>query len=109
MVPMSNVSLPNSECETPIHEAAYSAHPDAIRALLDAGADINPLTGYYSYMALHSVLKYKNTVTPQQIETIELLLDQGLDLNTEADAWRSTLVSFHLRCRLMRVIDNTAD
>lgn len=90
----AEVDLRNSEGETPLHEAAFSAQPKAIRALLDAGADINLPTGDYSYTALHNVLKYKNTVTPQQIETIELLLDRGLDLNAEADSWGSTLVSF---------------
>lgn len=93
----AKVDLRNSEGETPLHEAAYSAHPEAIKALIDAGADMHLPTGDYSYTALHNVLKHKNTVTPQQIETIQLLLDRGLDLNTEADSWGSTLVSFHLR------------
>ena len=92
----AKVDLRNSEGETPLHEAAFAAHPEAIRALLDAGADINLPTGDYSYTALHNVLKYKNTVTPTQIETIELLLDRGLDLNAEADSWGSTLVSLLL-------------
>lgn len=90
----AEVDLRNSEGETPLHEAAYSAHPEAIKALLDAGADINLPTGDYQYTALHNVLKHKNTVTPQQIETIELLLDRGLNVNAEADSWGSTLVSF---------------
>ena len=89
----AKVDLRNSEGETPLHEAAYAAHPEAIRVLLDAGADINLPTGDYSYTALHNVLKHKNTVTPKQIETIELLLDRGLDLNAQADSWGSTLVS----------------
>ncbi len=89
----AEVDLPNSEGETPLHEAAFWAHPEAIRALLDAGADLRLPTGDYSFTALHNVLKYKNTVTPQQIETITLLLDRGLDVNSEADGWGSTLVS----------------
>lgn len=91
----AKVDLRNSEGETPLHEAAYAAHPEVIRALLDAGADINLPTGDYSFTALHNVLKHKNTVTPKQIETIELLLDRGLDVNAEADSWGSTLVSLH--------------
>ena len=89
----AKVDLRNAECETPLHEAAFWAHPAAIQTLLDAGADINLPTGDYNYTALHNVLKYKNTVTPQQIETIKLLLDKGLDVNAEADCWGSTLVS----------------
>lgn len=81
----AKIDLPNSECETPLHEAAFSAQPEAIRALLDAGADIDLPTGDYNYTALHNVVKYKNTVTPQQIETIKPLLDRGLDVNAEAD------------------------
>ncbi len=90
----AKVDLPNSEGETPLHEAAFWARPEAIIALLDAGADINRQTGDYYFTALHNVLKYKHTVTPQQIETIKLLLDRGMDVNAEADHWGSTLVSF---------------
>lgn len=105
----AKVDLRNSEGETPLHEAAYFAHPEAIGALLDAGADINLPTGDYSYTALHNVLKHKNTVTPKNIEAIELLLDRGLDVNAEADSWGSTLVSFHLNFYFMRMTDNTTD
>lgn len=89
----AKVDLQDSECETPLHVAAFWARPEAIRALLDAGADINLPTHDYSYTALHNVLKYKCAVTPLQIETIELLLDRGLDPNHEADSWGSTIVS----------------
>ena len=70
----ATVDLRNSEGETPLHEAAFWAHPEAIKALLAAGADVNLPTGDYNYTALLNVLKYKHTVTPRQIETIELLL-----------------------------------
>ena len=52
----ATVDLRNSECETPLHEAAFWAHPEAIEALLGAGADINLQTGDYNYTALHNVL-----------------------------------------------------
>lgn len=94
----AEVNLRNSEYETPLHEAAFYAHPEAIKVLLDAGSHINLQTGDYNYTALHNVLKHKTTVTPQQIETIELLLDRGLDVNAEADGWGSTLVSLRLGC-----------
>lgn len=91
----AKVDLCNSEGEMPLYEVAYVAYPEVIRAPLDAGADINLPTGDYSYTVLHNVLKHKNTVTPKQIETIELLLDRGLDVNAEADSLGSTLVSLH--------------
>jgi ankyrin repeat protein len=94
----AKVDLRNSEYETPLHEAAFYAHPEAVKALLDAGSNIHLKTGDYSYTALHNVLKHKNTITSQQIETIELLLDRGSDVNAEADSWGSTLVSLHLGC-----------
>lgn len=97
----AKVDLRNSEGETPLHEAAFFAHPEAINALLDAGADINLPTGDYDFTALHNVLKYKHMVTTQQIQTITLLLDRGLDVNAEADEWGSTLVSVEcgIKCR----------
>ena len=99
--------LPDSEYETPLHEAAFWTHPEAIKALLSAGANINLPAGDYNYTALHNVLKYKNMVTPRQIETLELLLDRGLAVNLGfADNWGSTLVSFHSKSRSTRVIDN---
>ncbi|MCJ1462833.1 hypothetical protein MMC07_001436 [Pseudocyphellaria aurata] len=88
----AKVDLPNSEGETPLHVAAYFTHPEAIIVLLDAGADINLPTGDDNFTALQNVLKDKNAVTPQQIETIKLLLDRGSDLNAEVDSWGSTLI-----------------
>jgi len=91
----AKVDLRNSEMETPLHEAAFRARPEAIKALLNAGADINLETGDYCFTALHNVLKYKHIVTSQQIETIELLLDRGLDVNADCDGLGSTVVSHH--------------
>jgi len=105
----AKVDLRNSETETPLHEAAFSARPEAIKALLDAGADINLETGDYCFTALHNVLKYKYTVTEQQIETIELLLDRGLDVNADCDQMGSTVVSHHLECRYRMVSDSRTD
>lgn len=105
----AKVDLRNSETETPLHEAAFNARPEAIKALLDAGADINLETGDYSFTALHNVLKYKYTVTEQQIETIELLLDRGLDVNADCDSLGSTVVSHRLECQYRRVSDSRID
>ena len=101
----ATVDLRNSEGETPLHEAAFWARLEAIKALLAAGADIDLPTGDYNYTALLNVLKYKHTVTPRQIETIEFLLDLGLDVNLGFDDdWESSLVCFHIRST--RLIDH---
>ena len=106
----ATVDLRNSEGETPLHEAAFWAHLEAIKALPAAEADINLPTGDYNYTALFNVLKYKHTVTPRQIETIEFLSDQGLDaiLGLDDD-WGSSLVCFHFENRSTRVIDKIID
>ena len=95
----AKVDLLNAERETPLHEAAFWARPGAVRALLNAGADPHRPTGDYSMTALHNVLKYKNTVTPEMRQTIGILLDHGLDVNAKADEWGSTLVSPSLSWR----------
>ena len=106
----ATVDLRNSEGETPLHEAAFWARLEAIKALLAAGADINLPTGDYNYTALLNVLKYKHTVRPLQIETIDFLLDLGLDVNFGfGDSWGATLVCFLLNFRPMRVIDKIID
>ncbi|KAL8709639.1 MAG: hypothetical protein Q9225_007423 [Loekoesia sp. 1 TL-2023] len=86
----AKVDLRNSEYETPLHEAVFWVRPEAVGALLDAGADINLRTGDYDFTALHNVLKYKHSVTPAQIETIQLLLDRGVNPNVKAASWGST-------------------
>lgn len=91
----AEVDLRDSKMETPLHKAAFWAQPEAISALLDAGADINLPTGDCSDTALHNVLK--RPVTQRQIDTIKLLLDRGSDLNAEPDSWGSTLMSFDTR------------
>ena len=94
----AKVDLRNSEYRTPLHDAAFNAQPEAIKALLKGGASIHLQTGDYNFTALHDVLKFKDTVTPEQIKTIELLLDQGSDVNADADGWGSTLVGLDVQC-----------
>lgn len=106
----ATVDLRNSEGETPLHQAARWAQPEAIKALLAAGANTNLLTKEYNHTALLNVLNGKHTVTPREIETIELLLDRGFDVNFGLDdSWGGTLVCFHLNFRPMRVINDSID
>ncbi|KAL9640372.1 MAG: hypothetical protein Q9164_000315 [Protoblastenia rupestris] len=105
----AQVDLRNSEGETPLHEAAFWARPDAVRALLDAGADLRRPTGDYSFTALHNVLKHKNAVTPEMCETIAILLDRGLDVNAKADSWGSTLIGQACLLHSLRLVQMLAD
>lgn len=91
----AKTDLRDSEYETPLHAAAFYAHADAVKILLDNGADIKLRTGDTEYTVMQNVLKYKNTITRQHMKTIELLLDRGADVNAE-DGWGSNLVSRHL-------------
>ena len=43
----------------------------------------------------YHVLREKANVSRQQIETIELFLDRGQDVNAPGDSWGSTVVSRH--------------
>lgn len=103
----ATVDLRNSEGETPLHEAAGWVQPEAIKALLAAGADINASSADYSHTPLLHVLSGKHTVTPREIETIELLLDRGSDVNYGLDdIWIGTLVCSVLNLRPMPVTNN---
>lgn len=73
----AKADLRDFEGGTPLREAVYAAHAEAIRALSDAEADIELPIRDYSYMTQHNILKHMNIVTQQQIETIELLPDRG--------------------------------
>ena len=98
----ATVDLRNSEGETPLHEAACFLQPEAIKALLAAGTDINLNSADYSATPLLNVLSNKHTVTPREIETIELLLDRGSDVNYGiGDIWTGTLVCPLLNFRPM--------
>lgn len=90
--------------EPPLFYAARAALPEAARILLDAGADPTiKSNGYSSHSALNLVLvrcildrARDPTVKAGQshIDTINLLLDAGLDINhVPSPYWDGTLVS----------------
>jgi ankyrin repeat protein len=90
--------------EPPLFYAARAALPEAARVLLDAGADPTiKSNSYSSHNALNLVLvrcihnrTRDHTVKAGQshIDTINLLLDAGLDINhTPSPYWDGTLVS----------------
>ncbi len=77
---------------TPLIYAAQGAQVDAVRVLLDAGADINA-RGPNDDTVLSAVLPDGIQVKQAHIDTIKLLLDNGFDINLRASAYRATVVS----------------
>ena len=77
---------------TPLIYAAQSVHVDAVRVLLDAGADIDA-RGPNDETVLSAVLSDAVQVKQSHIDTIILLLDYGFDINLRASAYGATVVS----------------
>lgn len=94
--------------ETPLFYAARAACPEAVRALLDAGADVSfRSSGWCSHTALNLVLRecetarmddYTVKAEQRHIDIIKLLLDAGADINhTPSEYWGGSLVSYRKR------------
>ena len=77
---------------TPLINAARVPWVDAVRVLLDAGADIKARS-YEMGSVLHAVLWNASKVDERHVETINLLLDRGLDINDNAPYGGGTIVS----------------
>lgn len=73
--------------ETPMHVAASMARPDVLTVLLDAGADINKvdIQAGRGGNALHLVLLRKTKIEQRHLDTINLLLDRGIDIRSRAE------------------------
>ena len=82
-------------CTTPLFHAARKVQFEAMRILLEAGADIN-VRGPNDSMAGSAVLPDAVTVTQDHIRSIELLLDWGFDVNARASEYGATVVSLDL-------------
>ena len=80
--------------QTPLADAAASAHPHVVASLLAHGADITAL-GRFGGPPLLQVLQHKREVTPRDIETVRVLLDHGADINAEASDGSYTMVRSH--------------
>ena len=68
---------------TPLHLAAYFGHPDAAKALLNKGADVNARsTNAMRNTPLHAAVAGRN------LAIVKLLLDFGADVNaTQSGGW----------------------
>jgi ankyrin repeat protein len=84
---VDSLSVDRFGSETPLHIAASMAHPDVLTILLDAGADINKgdIQAGRGGNALHLVLLRKTKIKQQHVDTINLLLDHGIDIRSRAE------------------------
>lgn len=65
---------------TPLHYAARSKNSEAIKLLLDAGSEIDPVDNDGLTPLRHTLLK-----KPTDLKSIELLLARGADVNQKPD------------------------
>ena len=73
----------------PLHNTAYRADPSIVKLLLDSGAE-RDRKGICKHTPIYRVLWGKRQAEPHRIETINLLLDYGVDVN------ESGVASVHL-------------
>src|SRR5215471_13835947 len=66
----------SSDCDTPLHIAAFAGNRRAVRLLLEAGADIHA-KGDLSTSPLY------NAVSARHVQVAELLLQHGADPDAE--------------------------
>lgn len=72
------VNCRDSDCYTPLHRASYNGHVQAIRLLLDRGADPHARSSE-GWQPLHSAVKWGH------IEAAAMLLSAGADINAQTN------------------------
>lgn len=78
-----NRSDPSAAGWTPLGEASYHAHPECVRLLLEAGAEVN--IGKFDKTPLHLVLWSidEDRKIEDQVEVMKLLLEAGASINAK--------------------------
>ena len=66
----------------PLGLAAFFKRPEAVRALLDLGADVRPASKNGGFTALHSAVA--DDAGPATKEIVRMLLDKGADPNAQS-------------------------
>ncbi|KAL8752530.1 MAG: hypothetical protein Q9184_005702 [Pyrenodesmia sp. 2 TL-2023] len=89
----ADIDLRSSSNETALNKAAFGAHPEAVRMLLDAGAQTDTQPRNDRNTVLYSVVQDKDHLSTQHIETIKLLLDRCFDVNAPIDLWGTQLIT----------------
>ncbi|KAL8916890.1 MAG: hypothetical protein Q9208_008292 [Pyrenodesmia sp. 3 TL-2023] len=105
----ADVDLRSSYDKTALNNAASGAHAEAVRIILDAGAQTSVRAGPGSDTPLLSVLQYKSHVSARQIETIQLLLDRGFDINTTFDSYGTRLITMAVTLKSLGLVEILID
>ncbi len=100
----ADVNLRDAREETPLHHAAFGAHTLAVKALLDAGARVDTESGIDMHTPLASTLRHRQTIGPDQIQIVKLLLDRGADKDAPLDCYGPNLVYLPLRGTLEHLL-----
>ena len=80
---MSSYSLPRISCNAPVYEAAYYGHTEIVKALLEAGANVNQADNYGGTpFSLFIQKEWKNIIKLALIHN-EDLLSQCRDIESD--------------------------
>ncbi|MBM4134593.1 MAG: peptidase C14 [Nitrospira sp.] len=86
------VALLANGCLSPLHQAAGRGDAQAVRALLDQGADVNEQISWNVGTPLHEAARQGKT------EVMTLLLDRGADINAKAPLGNNTPLYWAIAC-----------
>jgi len=82
---------------TALHHAAHGGRDAVVRALLDAGVDVDALAAAFDNTPLHVAVRPGSRATP---ETLRILIDAGADVNART-AWYGT-TPLHFAAKYIR-------
>jgi ankyrin repeat protein len=83
---------------TAVGTAIYGSNPEMVKYLIDAGAKLNDKTDK-AYMHLSYALGIEN------IKTIEILLDAGIDPNTRFSSSKYPVINTCVKCKNPKVLE----
>ena len=84
-------AFPIRDGGTALHFAAHDGRDAVVRALLDAGVDVNVLASAWDNTPLHVAVRPGARATP---ETLRILIDAGADVNARTTFYGSTPLHF---------------
>ncbi|KAL8910200.1 MAG: hypothetical protein Q9171_004498 [Xanthocarpia ochracea] len=105
----ADVNLRDSREETALHHAAFGAHTLAVEALLDAGARVDTESGIDMHTPLYSTLRDRQTIGPDQIQIIKLLLDRGADKDAPLTCYGPKLLGTAARLGSLELVQHLVE